>query len=68
MPQMKAGRARRDYDRRYDLAALDKLRPMGVNLIPVELPKLPYGAMVPLLGRRGCGGLRRSDPSAATNC
>jgi Asp-tRNA(Asn)/Glu-tRNA(Gln) amidotransferase A subunit family amidase len=32
------------------LAALDKLRAMGVKLIPVELPKLPYGAMVPLLG------------------
>jgi Asp-tRNA(Asn)/Glu-tRNA(Gln) amidotransferase A subunit family amidase len=47
--QMKAARARRDYDRRYDLAALDKLRAMGVNLIPIELPKLPYGAMVPLL-------------------
>ncbi len=47
--QMKAARARRDYDRRYELAALDKLRAMGVNLIPVELPKLPYDAMVPLL-------------------
>jgi Asp-tRNA(Asn)/Glu-tRNA(Gln) amidotransferase A subunit family amidase len=41
--------ARRDYDRRFDIAALDKLRAMGVDLIPVELPKLPYGAMVPLL-------------------
>jgi len=40
---------RRIYDRRYDLAALDKLRSMGIKLIPVELPKLPYGAMVPLL-------------------
>jgi Asp-tRNA(Asn)/Glu-tRNA(Gln) amidotransferase A subunit family amidase len=47
--QMKQSRARRDYDRRYELAALDKLRTMGVNLIPVELPKLPYNAMVPLL-------------------
>ena len=46
---MKAWRARRDYDRRYDLAALDKLRSMGVNLIPVELPKLPYSAMSALL-------------------
>jgi Asp-tRNA(Asn)/Glu-tRNA(Gln) amidotransferase A subunit family amidase len=46
----KAARARSDYDRRYDLAALDKLRSMGVSLIPVELPKLPYGAMTPLLG------------------
>jgi len=45
----KAWRARRDYDRRYQLAALDKLRSMGVNLIPVELPKLPYGAMSALL-------------------
>ena len=38
------------YDRRYELAALDKLRAMGIKLIPVELPKLPYGAMVGLLG------------------
>ena len=47
--QRAAAHARRDYDQRYDLAALDKLRSMGVNLIAVELPKLPYGAMVPLL-------------------
>lgn len=48
--EMKAGRARQDYDRRYDLAALDKLRAMGVKLIPVELPKnLHYGATTPLL-------------------
>ncbi|MGD0734438.1 MAG: amidase [Terracidiphilus sp.] len=47
--RMKTGRARSDYDRKYDLAALDKLRAMGINLIPVELPKLPYGNMVPLL-------------------
>jgi len=40
---------RREYDRRYDLAAIEKLKSMGVNLIPVELPKLPYGAMTPLL-------------------
>jgi Asp-tRNA(Asn)/Glu-tRNA(Gln) amidotransferase A subunit family amidase len=45
-----AARERENYDRRYDLAALDKLRAMGVNLIPVELPRLPYGAMTPLLG------------------
>jgi len=48
--EMQAGRARRDYDRRFDLAALDKLRAMGVVLIPVDLPKLPYGGMTPLLG------------------
>jgi Asp-tRNA(Asn)/Glu-tRNA(Gln) amidotransferase A subunit family amidase len=47
--EMVAGRARREYDRRYEQAALAKLRGMGVNLIPVELPKLPWDAMVPLL-------------------
>ena len=47
--EMVAGRARREYDRRYEQAALEKLRGMGVNLIPVELPKLPWDAMVPLL-------------------
>ena len=41
--------ARRRYDHRYDTAALAKLRGMGVQLQPLELPKLPYGAMVPLL-------------------
>ena len=46
---MQAGRARREYDRRYEQAALEKLRAMGVSLIPVELPKLPFDAMVPLL-------------------
>ena len=44
-----AAKVRRDYDRRYDLAALDKLHSMGVTLSAVELPKLPYDAMVPLL-------------------
>ncbi|HVW77178.1 MAG TPA: amidase [Alloacidobacterium sp.] len=44
-----AARARREYDRRYDLAALEKLRSMGVQLVPVVLPDLPYGAMTPLL-------------------
>ena len=45
----KAWRARRDYDRRFLVAALSLLRSMGINLIPVELPKLPYGAMAALL-------------------
>jgi Asp-tRNA(Asn)/Glu-tRNA(Gln) amidotransferase A subunit family amidase len=44
-----AFRERQEYDRKYDLAALDKLHAMGVNLIPVALPELPYDAMVPLL-------------------
>jgi Asp-tRNA(Asn)/Glu-tRNA(Gln) amidotransferase A subunit family amidase len=41
--------ARRIYDRRYEQAALKKLGEMGVNLIPVELPKVPWEAMAPLL-------------------
>src|SRR5579883_2973126 len=44
-----AAQARRAYDRKYDLAALDKLRSMGVKLKPVRLPDLPYGAMTALL-------------------
>jgi Asp-tRNA(Asn)/Glu-tRNA(Gln) amidotransferase A subunit family amidase len=47
--EREAYRARRAYDRRYDLAALDKLRSMGIELIPLDLPKLPFDAMVPLL-------------------
>ncbi|MGA8159469.1 MAG: amidase [Acidobacteriaceae bacterium] len=45
--QRAAYRARREYDRKYDLAALDKLRSLGFNLIPLGLPKLPYNDMVP---------------------
>ena len=41
--------ARRVYDHRYDAAALEALRHMGLTLTPIELPKLPYDAMVPLL-------------------
>jgi Asp-tRNA(Asn)/Glu-tRNA(Gln) amidotransferase A subunit family amidase len=41
--------ARRSYDKKYEQAALDALTKMGVTLIPVELPKLPWDAMVPLL-------------------
>lgn len=44
-----AQRARVAYDQKYDLAALARLRSMGVNLIPLDLPNLPYDAMVPLL-------------------
>lgn len=37
--------AAREYDRRYDLAALEVFKKMGVPLIPVEIPKFPYDAM-----------------------
>jgi Asp-tRNA(Asn)/Glu-tRNA(Gln) amidotransferase A subunit family amidase len=44
-----ASRTRAAYDRRFNEAALEKLRGMGVNLIAVELPKFPYDAMVMML-------------------
>ncbi|MGE5321896.1 MAG: amidase [Actinomycetota bacterium] len=47
--QRAAFRAMREYDHKYDEAALAKLRSMGVKLIPLELPKLPYREMVVML-------------------
>lgn len=47
--QQAAYRERHAFDRKYDLAALDKLHAMGVQLIPLDLPHMPYGAMTPLL-------------------
>src|SRR5207245_8054706 len=44
-----AARIRAEYDRRYNDAALAKLREMGVNLLPVEMPKFPYDAMITML-------------------
>jgi Asp-tRNA(Asn)/Glu-tRNA(Gln) amidotransferase A subunit family amidase len=44
-----AEHARRVYDQRYDLAALDKLRALGIQLTPMQLPHMPYGAMTALL-------------------
>jgi Asp-tRNA(Asn)/Glu-tRNA(Gln) amidotransferase A subunit family amidase len=41
--------ARREYDHKFDEAALVKLRALGVNLIPVEFPKFPYQAMRSIL-------------------
>ena len=46
-------RARRAYDKTFDDAALEKLRKMGINLIPIELPKFPYQSMVPILLAEG---------------
>jgi Asp-tRNA(Asn)/Glu-tRNA(Gln) amidotransferase A subunit family amidase len=44
-----AARARADYDRQYDVAALDRLKKMGVNLEPVELPDFPVDSIAQLL-------------------
>ena len=49
----RASRARTIYDRDFDLATLDQLRSMGVKLIPVELPKLPWDSMMHLLTAEG---------------
>lgn len=40
---------RQRYDNRYDRATLDVLRGMGVNLIPVTLPDLPYSSISKVL-------------------
>jgi Asp-tRNA(Asn)/Glu-tRNA(Gln) amidotransferase A subunit family amidase len=44
-----ATKARQEYDQKYNETALAKLREMGVNLVPVELPKYPYDAMTVML-------------------
>jgi Asp-tRNA(Asn)/Glu-tRNA(Gln) amidotransferase A subunit family amidase len=44
-----AARIRAEYDRKYNDAAVAKLREMGVNLVPVEMPKFPYSAMRTML-------------------
>jgi Asp-tRNA(Asn)/Glu-tRNA(Gln) amidotransferase A subunit family amidase len=44
-----AARARAEYDRKYNDAALAKLREMGVTLIALEMPKFPYQSMVNML-------------------
>jgi Asp-tRNA(Asn)/Glu-tRNA(Gln) amidotransferase A subunit family amidase len=41
------------YDLKYAAATLDVLKKMGVTLLPVELPDLPYGAITPLLSAEG---------------
>jgi Asp-tRNA(Asn)/Glu-tRNA(Gln) amidotransferase A subunit family amidase len=44
-----ARRVRGEYDRRFDQAALTALKGMGVDLVPVTLPDLPYEPMVSML-------------------
>jgi Asp-tRNA(Asn)/Glu-tRNA(Gln) amidotransferase A subunit family amidase len=52
--RMEGQRARSSYDLKYATAALDVLRnKMGVTLKPVEIPKMPFGAMVPMLEAEG---------------
>jgi len=44
-----AFRIRAEYDRRYNDAALAKLQQMGVKMLPLEMPKFPYDAMISML-------------------
>src|SRR5579859_2034688 len=44
-----AARARAEYDRKFNDAALAKLKAIGVNLTPVEMPKFPYQSMITML-------------------
>ena len=50
----RGGYQRQLYDLKYASAALDVLRnKMGVTLTPVEMPKFPFGAIVPVLEAEG---------------
>ena len=50
LARMQSYVAREQYDLKFASATLDVLRnKMGVQLIPVEIPELPFGSMVPLL-------------------
>ncbi len=52
--RMRSQTTRAAYDLKYATAALEVIRgKMGVTLIPVELPKLPFAAMVPVLEAEG---------------
>ena len=52
--RVKGQMLRANYELKYATAALEVLRgKMGVKLVPVEVPKLPFGAMVPLLEAEG---------------
>ncbi|MHB1021728.1 MAG: amidase [Acidobacteriaceae bacterium] len=41
--------ARRAYDHKYDVAALEALHKMGVQMAPLELPQFPFRAIAPVL-------------------
>jgi Asp-tRNA(Asn)/Glu-tRNA(Gln) amidotransferase A subunit family amidase len=45
----KTGYERRIYDLKYATASLAELRKMGVSPTPIEMPKFPFGDIVPVL-------------------
>ena len=66
----KAYLAMRQYDNRYDRAALELLKKMGVTLIPVKMPDLPWSAMTAVLEAEGAASfdaLTRSGADAKLN-
>jgi Asp-tRNA(Asn)/Glu-tRNA(Gln) amidotransferase A subunit family amidase len=48
-PARDATYQRQLYDHRFDVAALEQVRRLGVDPRPVDLPALPFDALVPLL-------------------
>jgi Asp-tRNA(Asn)/Glu-tRNA(Gln) amidotransferase A subunit family amidase len=47
--QRKAYFAQEAYDAKFNTAALETLRSMGINLTPVDMPDFPFGSIVPML-------------------
>jgi Asp-tRNA(Asn)/Glu-tRNA(Gln) amidotransferase A subunit family amidase len=45
----KAYFAQEAYDAKFNTAALETLRSMGINLTPVDMPDFPFGSIVPML-------------------
>jgi Asp-tRNA(Asn)/Glu-tRNA(Gln) amidotransferase A subunit family amidase len=50
---MQANLGRTTYDAQFNQAALSQLTKMGVHMVPVEMPQLPFAAMVPVLEAEG---------------
>jgi len=48
-PNRDATHQRQLYDHRFDVAALEQVRRLGIDPRPVDLPALPFDALVPLL-------------------
>jgi Asp-tRNA(Asn)/Glu-tRNA(Gln) amidotransferase A subunit family amidase len=49
LAQRKAYFAQQAYDAKFNTRALETLRDMGITLTPMEMPKFPFGSIVPML-------------------
>ena len=49
LAQRKAYFAQQAYDAKFNTRALQTLRSMGITLTPMEMPKFPFGSIVPML-------------------